>query len=119
MITFQLHNFLTRKFTDVDLFQVLGSDEDNFPLTRLIQRHLWIHQHPQNCNHPSQRFLFADWERLPGFGIGAQLAGMAGLLAIAINENRILVTGYYNRADHGGCQGVVFCPHRSICSMIS
>ncbi|KAL0918459.1 hypothetical protein M5K25_010468 [Dendrobium thyrsiflorum] len=84
---------------------VLGSDEDNFPLTRLVQRHLWIHQHPQNCNKSNLRFLVADWERLPGFGIGAQLAGMAGLLAIAINENRILVTGYYNRADHGGCQG--------------
>ena len=39
----------------------------------------------------------SDWERLPGFGIGAQLAGMAGLLAIAIKEKRILVTNYYNR----------------------
>nr|CAB3448292.1 unnamed protein product [Digitaria exilis] len=46
-----------------------------------------------------------DWERLPGFGIGAQLAGMAGLLAIAIKERRILVTNYYNRADHNGCNG--------------
>ena len=47
----------------------------------------------------------SDWERLPGFGIGAQLAGMAGLLAIAIKEKRILVTNYYNRADHNGCHG--------------
>uniref|UniRef100_A0A0E0GEM6 Fucosyltransferase n=1 Tax=Oryza nivara TaxID=4536 RepID=A0A0E0GEM6_ORYNI len=55
---------------------------------------------------PSLRFLYADWERLPGFGIGAQLAGMSGLLAIAIKERRILVAGYYNRADHNGCQGL-------------
>ncbi|WOL12928.1 hypothetical protein Cni_G21697 [Canna indica] len=84
---------------------VLGSDEDNYPLTRLVQKDIWIRQHPQNCNDPNLKFLLADWERLPGFGIGAQLAGMAGLMAIAINENRILVTDYYNRADHGGCQG--------------
>ena len=62
-----------------------------------MQRDIWIHQHPPNCSDPSLRFLVADWERLPGFGIGAQLAGMAGLLAIAIKEKRILVTNYYNR----------------------
>ncbi|PKA60581.1 hypothetical protein AXF42_Ash019474 [Apostasia shenzhenica] len=84
---------------------VVGSDEDNFPLTRRVQRDLWIHQHPENCNDPNTHFLVAEWERLPGLGIGAQLVGMVGLLAIAINENRILVTSYYNRADHGGCQG--------------
>ncbi|XP_072995991.1 uncharacterized protein [Typha latifolia] len=84
---------------------VVGSDENNYPLTRQVQRDIWIHQHPQDCNHPSLRFLVADWEKLPGFGMGAQFAGMTGLLAIAINEKRILVTNYYNRADHGGCQG--------------
>ncbi|KAJ4826964.1 hypothetical protein Tsubulata_008828 [Turnera subulata] len=84
---------------------VSGSDEENFPLTRKVQRDLWIHQHPPDCRDPNLRFLVADWERLPGFGIGAQLAGMCGLLAIAINEKRILVTGYYNRADHDGCEG--------------
>ncbi|KAG0461995.1 hypothetical protein HPP92_020471 [Vanilla planifolia] len=84
---------------------VVGSDEENFPLTRRVQRDLWIHQHPQNCNEPGLRFLVAEWERLPGFGIGAQFAGMVGLLAMAINENRILVTSYYNRADHDGCKG--------------
>ncbi|GER31508.1 CBL-interacting protein kinase 3 [Striga asiatica] len=45
-------------------------------------------------------FLVADWEKLPGFDIGAQLAGMCGLLAIAINEKRVSVTYYYNIADH-------------------
>lgn len=84
---------------------IVGADEDNFPLTRKVQRDIWVHQHPPNCSDPQVRFLVADWEKLPGFGIGAQLAGMCGLLAIAINEKRVLVTNYYNRADHGGCQG--------------
>ncbi|KAJ6857859.1 hypothetical protein NC652_040391 [Populus alba x Populus x berolinensis] len=61
----------------------------------------------ENCRDPNVRFLVADWERLPGFGIGAQLAGMCGLLAIAINEKRVLVTSYYNRADHDGCKECV------------
>ncbi|XP_044498640.1 uncharacterized protein LOC123220475 [Mangifera indica] len=84
---------------------ISGSDEENYPLTRKVQRDLWVHQHPSNCSDPNVRFLVADWERLPGFGIGAQIAGMCGLLAIAINEKRILVTNYFNRADHDGCKG--------------
>ncbi|KAF7805228.1 uncharacterized protein G2W53_044339 [Senna tora] len=84
---------------------IAGSDEENYPLTRKVQRDLWIHQHPLNCRQPDLKFLVADWERLPGFGIGAQIVGMCGLLAIAINEGRILVTNYYNRADHDGCKG--------------
>ncbi|PIA36305.1 hypothetical protein AQUCO_03400301v1 [Aquilegia coerulea] len=82
-----------------------GSDGDNFPLTRKVQHDLWVHQHPTNCSDPKVRFLVADWEKLPGFGIGAQFAGMCGLLAIAINEQRVLVTNYFNRADHDGCEG--------------
>lgn len=84
---------------------ISGSDEENYPLTRKVQRDIWIHQHPINCYDPNIKFLIADWERLPGFGIGAQLAGMTGLLAIAINEKRVLITNYYNRADHDGCKG--------------
>ncbi|KAK3029287.1 hypothetical protein RJ639_040123 [Escallonia herrerae] len=84
---------------------ITGSDEENYPLTRKVQRDIWVHQHPLNCSDPSVRFLVVDWERIPGFGIGAQLAGMCGLLAIAINEKRVLVTNYYNRADHDGCKG--------------
>ncbi|KAF3501734.1 hypothetical protein F2Q69_00039740 [Brassica cretica] len=82
-----------------------GGDEENYPLTRRVQREIWYHQHPQDCANKSLKFLVADWETLPGFGIGAQIAGMTGLLAIAINENRVLVTNYYNRADHDGCKG--------------
>ncbi|KAF3784618.1 hypothetical protein EJ110_NYTH22679 [Nymphaea thermarum] len=82
---------------------VAGADEDNYPLTRKVQQDLWVHQHPQNCNGPQTRFLVADWEREPGFGIGAQIAGMTGFLAIAIKEKRVLVTNYFNRADHQGC----------------
>eukprot|EP00268_Persea_americana_P051875 TRINITY_DN5767_c0_g1_i1.p1 TRINITY_DN5767_c0_g1~~TRINITY_DN5767_c0_g1_i1.p1 ORF type:complete len:585 (-),score=95.47 TRINITY_DN5767_c0_g1_i1:607-2361(-) len=84
---------------------IVGADEDNIPLTRKVQLDLWIHQHPPNCSDPQVRFLVADWERLPGFGMGGQFAGMCGLLAIAVNEKRVLVTNYYNRADHDGCQG--------------
>ncbi|TVU11619.1 hypothetical protein EJB05_45214, partial [Eragrostis curvula] len=84
---------------------IVGSDEENYPLTRRVQRDIWIHQHPPDCSDPSLRFLVADWERLPGFGIGAQTAGMMGLLAIAMKEKRILVTRYYNRTDHDGCKG--------------
>ncbi|CAK9178118.1 unnamed protein product [Ilex paraguariensis] len=85
---------------------ITGSDEENYPFTRKVQRDIWLHQHPLNCSDPSVKFLVADWERLPGFGIGAQFAGMCGLLAIAMKENRVLVTDYYNRADHDGCEGL-------------
>ncbi|XWS58418.1 hypothetical protein CRYUN_Cryun08bG0032300 [Craigia yunnanensis] len=83
---------------------IVGSDEENYPLTRTVQRDIWIHQHPINCRDSNIKFLVADWEKLPGFGIGAQLAGISGLLAIAINEKRVLVTRYFNRADHDGCK---------------
>ncbi|CAN8265468.1 unnamed protein product [Cochlearia groenlandica] len=82
-----------------------GGDEDNYPLTRRVQRDIWIHQHPLDRESKSLKFLVADFETLPGFGIGAQIAGMTGLLAIAMNENRVLVADHYNRADHDGCRG--------------
>ncbi|XP_004302101.1 PREDICTED: uncharacterized protein LOC101295143 [Fragaria vesca subsp. vesca] len=84
---------------------ISGSDEENYPSTQKVQRDIWMHQHPLNCRDHSVKFLVADWERLPGFGIGAQIAGMCGLLAIAMKEKRVLVTNYYNRADHDGCKG--------------
>ncbi|CAN6201776.1 unnamed protein product [Urochloa humidicola] len=84
---------------------IAGSDEENYPQTRRVQRDIWIHQHPPDCSDPSLQFLVADWEKLPRLGIGAQIVAMSGFLAIAMTEKRILVTGYYNRADHDGCKG--------------
>ncbi|MCO5561668.1 hypothetical protein L7F22_015289 [Adiantum nelumboides] len=84
---------------------VEGADEDNLPLTRQVQVDIWKHQHPQDCQSPSLRFLLVDWETDPGFGIGAQIASMAGMFAIALTEQRILVSNYYNRADHEECVG--------------
>ena len=89
-----------------DFLQITGSDDENYPFTRKVQRDIWSHQHPSNCRDPNVRFLVADWEVLPGFGMGAQIAGMCGMLAIAINEKRVLVTNYFNRADHDGCEGI-------------
>ena len=34
---------------------VTGSDADNYPLTRRVQRDVWVHQHPADCNHSSVR----------------------------------------------------------------
>ncbi|XP_058183272.1 uncharacterized protein LOC131301125 isoform X2 [Rhododendron vialii] len=84
---------------------VAGSDEDNYPLTRKVQRDIWVHQHPVDCNDPDVKFLLADWETLARLGMGAQFNAMIGLLAMAIDEKRVLVTNYYNRADHDGCKG--------------
>ncbi|EOA12119.1 hypothetical protein CARUB_v10003958mg, partial [Capsella rubella] len=82
-----------------------GGDEENYPLTRRVQSDLWIHQHHSDCKNTKLKFLVADWETLHIYGSGAQITEMTGLLAIAINENRILVAKYYNRADHDGCKG--------------
>ena len=34
---------------------VTGSDADNYPLTSRVQRDIWLHQHPTDCNHSSVR----------------------------------------------------------------
>lgn len=85
--------------------QVEGGDEDNLPLTRIVQRDIWLHQHPRNCSRESVRFLLADWPASARFGLGAQLVYVGGLLAIAMRENRVLVLERLDRAEHGGCQG--------------
>ncbi|RWR93283.1 hypothetical protein CKAN_02252600 [Cinnamomum micranthum f. kanehirae] len=101
------HRFEITKVITLDIsggFLVLKADGDDVPLTRKVHCHLWIHQYPPNCSDLQVQFLVAVWERrLPGFGIGAQLAGMCGLLDLAVNEKQVLVTNYYNRADHIGC----------------
>ena len=48
------------------------------------------------------------WERNLGFGIGAQIDVMAGMLALAVNEKRILARNYSNQADHEGCVGTFY-----------
>ncbi|XP_058183320.1 uncharacterized protein LOC131301158 [Rhododendron vialii] len=84
---------------------ITGSDEENYPLTREVQRDIWIHQHPPNCSDPNVKFLVVEFDTVKRIGMGAQLAGMCGFLAIAINEKRVLVTTRFNRADHTGCRG--------------
>ncbi|KAG7556971.1 hypothetical protein ISN44_As11g029720 [Arabidopsis suecica] len=84
---------------------ISGGDEENYPLTRIVQSEIWTHQHPLDCKNETVKFLVADWETLSIYGSGAQITAMTGLLAIAINENRVLVANYYNRADHDGCKG--------------
>ncbi|KAE9451243.1 hypothetical protein C3L33_16879, partial [Rhododendron williamsianum] len=83
---------------------ITGSDEENYPLTRKVQRDIWIQQHPPNCSDPNVKFLIAEFDFGKGQGMGAQMAGMCGLLAIAINEKRVLVTTRFTRADHTGCR---------------
>lgn len=85
--------------------QVEGGDEDNMPMTRRVQRDIWLHQHPRNCSHESVRFLLTDWVSSRRFGLGAQLVHAGGLLSIAMRDNRVLVLEKLDRANHGGCQG--------------
>lgn len=84
---------------------VKGGDADNFPLTRRVQQDLWLHQHPKNCSDPQLRFLWSVWENGSGFGLGARIKTMLAFLAIAVRENRILVSDSFGRADHAGCAG--------------
>ncbi|GJY67966.1 hypothetical protein Tco_0470948, partial [Tanacetum coccineum] len=66
--------------------QIKGLDEENYLLTMEVQRDIWVHQHPMNCQDPCVTFLVTNWERIPGFGMAAQFARICGLLAIAIIE---------------------------------
>lgn len=38
-------------------------------------------------------------------GVGAQVAWLTGALAEAVNEGRVMVISFYERADHDGCKG--------------
>jgi hypothetical protein len=89
---------------------VEGGDADNFPLTRRVQRDLWLHQHPANCSDPGLRFLWVTWENGPGFGLGARIKCMLAFFAIAVREGRILVSDSFGRADHAGCPGANTIP---------
>ncbi|GJP78464.1 hypothetical protein CLOP_g8757 [Closterium sp. NIES-67] len=82
---------------------VVGADEENYPLTRRVQRDIWLHQHPQNCSDPSVKFLYATFVPQSKYGIGAQLSNVAGALALAVGSGRVLVLGKFERAKHRGC----------------
>ncbi|XP_024526544.1 uncharacterized protein LOC9652159 [Selaginella moellendorffii] len=82
-----------------------GGEEDNLPYTRRVQRDLWLHQHPKNCRDSSLKFLYVDFANISTWGTGAQLNAISGMVAVAMNENRVLVLEYFNRADHEGCKG--------------
>ncbi|XP_024526633.1 uncharacterized protein LOC112345015 isoform X2 [Selaginella moellendorffii] len=84
---------------------IKGGDEDNLPLTRAVQRDLWRHQHPKNCTDPSVKFLVTNWLNSRGLGLGAELVAMAGILAIALREKRVLVLTDFDRAKHEDCKG--------------
>ncbi|CAI5949345.1 unnamed protein product [Closterium sp. NIES-65] len=84
---------------------VVGADEENYPLTRRVQRDIWLHQHPENCSLPSVKFLYATFVPQSKYGIGAQLTNVAGALALAVASGRVLVLGKFPRAMHGGCEG--------------
>ncbi|KAG0593404.1 hypothetical protein KC19_1G327300, partial [Ceratodon purpureus] len=83
-----------------------GADEDNLPMTRRVQRDLWIHQHPKdNCKSHTTRFFLVDWRQEENFGIGAQLNFMIGAFSLAVQDNRIFIMKNFNRANHSGCIG--------------
>lgn len=100
-------NFPCTNVAPVYLPQVRGADEDNLPLTRVVQRDIWAHQFPKDCSDPKHRFLLVGWKSHMGHGLGAQLHIMSVALSIALSTNRILVpaTGSFHRANHAGCGG--------------
>lgn len=75
-------------------------------MTRQVQHDLWVHQHPKdNCESRTTRFFLVDFIENGRLGIGAQLNWIAGMLSLAIQNDRILVIKNFNRADHYGCVG--------------
>lgn len=82
-----------------------GSDQDNLPFTRRVQRDVWLLQHPRNCSAHGVRFLLVDWQNRNRLGLGAEINRMAGMLGLAVTQRRVLVFGDFNRADHKACRG--------------
>ncbi|EFJ23402.1 hypothetical protein SELMODRAFT_103482 [Selaginella moellendorffii] len=83
---------------------VHGSDDDNLPLTRLVQQDLWLHQHPKNCSNA--RFLLAHWHsQTAPIGVGSQMVFLSAILSSAVSEGRVFITLPFPGADHEGCTG--------------
>ncbi|EFJ32564.1 hypothetical protein SELMODRAFT_407539 [Selaginella moellendorffii] len=85
---------------------VIGGDDDNLPLTRRVQREIWLHQHPRNCSNA--RFLLAPWhhdETRKSVGVGSDMVSMAGMFGAALIQGRVFITKDYHGARHKGCTG--------------
>ncbi|XP_024520473.1 uncharacterized protein LOC9660544 [Selaginella moellendorffii] len=85
---------------------VISGDDDNIPLTRRVQRDIWLHQHPKNCT--DARFLLALWhhdETRDSVGVGSDMVSMAGMLGAALLQGRVFITKDYHGARHKGCTG--------------
>ncbi|CAI5492415.1 unnamed protein product [Closterium sp. Naga37s-1] len=98
---------------------VRGSDADNLPLTRVVQRDLWEHQlFPGSCD--GKRVLVVPWPDKTHHGVGSQIHVMSTFLSLALIHNRTLVPapGSYDRAftetcnstSTGGAWGCYFFP---------
>ncbi|CAI5946113.1 unnamed protein product [Closterium sp. NIES-65] len=99
--------------------QVRGSDADNLPLTRVVQRDLWEHQlFHGSCD--GRRLLVVPWPTKTHHGVGSQIHVMSTFLSLALIHNRTLVPapGSYDRAftetcnstKTGGAWGCYFFP---------
>ncbi|EFJ08021.1 hypothetical protein SELMODRAFT_429324 [Selaginella moellendorffii] len=83
---------------------VISGDDDNLPLTRRVQRDIWLHQHPKNCT--DARFLLALWhhdETRDSVGVGSDMVSMAGMLGATLIQGRVFITKDYHGARHKGC----------------
>ncbi|CAI5520859.1 unnamed protein product [Closterium sp. Naga37s-1] len=98
---------------------VRGSDADNLPLTRVMQRDLWEHQlFHGSCD--GRRLLVVPWPTKTHHGVGSQIHVMSTFLSLALIHNRTLVPapGSYDRAftetcnstKTGGAWGCYFFP---------
>ncbi|KAK7397344.1 hypothetical protein VNO78_18513 [Psophocarpus tetragonolobus] len=73
-----------------NISEIAGSDEEKCPLLEKLN----MAYGSINIHYPIAKFLLADWERLSDFGIGAEIAGICGPLAVAINERRVLISSH-------------------------
>ncbi|CAI7924259.1 unnamed protein product [Closterium sp. NIES-54] len=88
--------------------QVRGSDADNLPLTRVVQRDLWEHQlFHGSCD--GKRLLVVPWPDKTHHGVGSQIHVMSTFLSLALIHNRTLVPapGSYDRAFTETCNYMI------------
>ncbi|GJP50995.1 hypothetical protein CLOM_g10148 [Closterium sp. NIES-68] len=81
-----------------------GSDADNLPLTRVVQRDLWEYQlFHGSCE--GRRLLVVPWSTGKLHGVGSQVHVTSAFLSLAMIHNRTLVPqpGSYDRAFTQAC----------------